>query len=147
MRKTHLWISLIVGLFVWGFYFTHVFQTVRAGDTDGLVWWFLGALGVIVAGEVVVGALIGWLFRKRTRTLDEGPTLTAALKAGHVALMVLVGLVLTAAGGLAICAAIGWSPDLSAARVQVIGANILLALVVLAELIRAGLTLALAPRR
>ncbi len=145
-RRTHLWISLIVGLAVWGAYFVHFLQQMRRGETGGLALWFLGALAVIVLAETVATGLIAWLVRRRTRTLDEGPTLQAALKASHVALMLLIGLVLTAAGGLALASLFGWSFDLSEARGQVIAANALLAMVVAAELLRAGLTLALMPR-
>lgn len=147
MRKIHLWISLIVGIGVWGAYFAHFVQGLRAGETGGLLWWFLGALVVTVVAETAATGLIAWLFRRRSRTLDDGPTLQAALKASHVALMLLVALVLVAAGALALAAAFGWSLNLSGARGQVIAANVLLAMVVIAELTRAGLTLALLPKR
>lgn len=146
-RRTHLWISLIVGLAVWGAYFTHFLQQIGRGETDGLVLWFLAALAVIVFAETVATGLIAWLFRRRARTLNEGPTLQAALKASHVALMLLILLALAAAAALAFAALFGWSLDLSDARGQVIAANALLAMVVAAELLRAGLTLALLPRR
>ena len=147
MRKVHLWISLIAGVLVWGAYFLHFARSLRAGDMDGLVWWFLGALVVTAAAESLATGLIAWLFRRRTRRLDEGPTLQAALKAGHVALMLLVTMVLISAAVLALGSAFGWSLDLAGARGQVIAANILLAMVVVAELVRAALTLALLPRR
>jgi hypothetical protein len=147
MRKTHLWISLLVGVAVWGVYFGHVIQSLRRGDTGDLALWFLGALAVILLIEAVAGVLIGWLFRKRSRTLGDGPTLTAALKASHIALMILIGLALVGAASLSVTALIGWTPDLSSARLQVAAANGLLALVVIAELSRAAFTLALLPRR
>ena len=146
-RHTHLWISLVVSLAVWGAYFGHFLQQMRRGETGGLALWFLGALALIVVAETVATSLIAWLFRRRARTLDEGPTLQAALKASHVALMLLIGLALTAAAGLAFASLFGWSLDLSGARGQVMAANALLAMVVVAELVRAGLTLALLPRR
>lgn len=146
-RKTHLWISLIVGVLVWGAYFGHVVQAFRRGDPGNLALWFLGALAAIVLVETVATGLIAWLFRRRARALDEGPTLQAALKASHLALMLLVALVLSAAAALAIASLFGWSPDLAAPRVQVLAANLLLAMVVVAELARAALTLALIPRR
>jgi len=147
MRKTHLWISLLVGVAVWGVYFGHVIQSLRRGDTGDLALWFLAALAVILLIEAVAGVLIGWLFRKRSRTLGDGPTLTAALKASHIALMILIGLALVGAASLSVTALIGWTPDLSSARLQVAAANGLLALVVIAELSRAAFTLALLPRR
>lgn len=146
-RHTHLWISLVVGLAVWGAYFGHFLQQMRRGDTSGLVFWFLGALVVIVLAETVAVSLISWLFRRRARVLDEGPTLQAALKASHVALMLLIVLILASAGLLASASLFSWSLDLSGARGQVIAANALLAMVVTAELLRTGLTLALLPRR
>ncbi|WP_332659114.1 hypothetical protein [Brevundimonas sp.] len=146
-RRTHLWISLVVGLAVWGAYFVHFLQLIRRGETGGLALWFLGALAVTVIAETVATGLIAWLFRRRSRELDEGPTLQAALKASHVALMLLIAMALAAAAGLAFASLFGWSFDLSGAKGQVIAANVLLAMVVMAELLRAALTLALIPRR
>lgn len=147
MRKLHLWISLIVGVFVWGVYFGHVVQTFRRGDAGNLALWFLAALALIIVAETIATSLIAWLFRRRTRELDEGPTLQAALKASHVALMILIVLALAVAAGLAVASLFGWTLDLSAPRAQVLAANALLAMVVVAELSRAALTLALLPRR
>lgn len=147
MRKIHLWISLVVGVVVWGVYFGHVVQAFRRGDPGNLALWFLAALAVIVLAETVATSLIAWLFRRRARTLDEGPTLQAALKASHVALMMLIALALIAAAGLALASLFGWTLDLSAPRAQVLAANALLAMVVIAELSRAAFTLALIPRR
>lgn len=146
-RKTHLWISLIVGVLVWGAYFTHLVQMTLRGEQGGLALWFLGALAVVVLAETVATALIAWLFRRRARVLDEGPTLQAALKASHVALMILVFLALASAAGLAIASLFGWTFDIGSARGQVLAANALLFMVVVAELSRAALTLALMPRR
>ena len=147
MRKTHLWISLLVGTVVWGVYFSHVVGSLRRGDTGDLALWFLGALALILAVEAAAGALIGRLFRRRSRVLDEGPSLTAALKASHIALMILIVLALAGAAGLALATLFGWTPDLSQTRLQVAAANVLLAMVVIAELARAAFTLALLPRR
>ena len=147
MRKIHLWISLVVGVLVWGAYFLHFIQGLRAGDLGGLVWWFVAALVIAALAEAAATGLIARLFRRRARVLDEGPTLQAALKAGHVALMLLVGLILLSALVLALSSVFGWTLNLSGARGQVIAANLLLAMVVVAELVRAGLTLALMPRR
>lgn len=146
-RKTHLWISLIVGVAVWGAYFGHFFQTMRRGDTGDLALWFLGALAVIVIAETVATGLIAWLFRRRARVLDEGPTLQAALKASHVALMLLIAMILILAGLLSLPTLFGWSLIGMSSDMPVVAANILLAMVVIAELVRAALTLALIPRR
>ncbi len=147
MRKIHLWISLVVGVLVWGAYFLHFAQGLRSGDLGGLIWWFLAALIAAVVAEGAATGLIARLLRRRTRALDDGPTLQAALKAGHVALMLLVGLILLSALVLALSSVFGWMLDLSGARGQVIAANLLLGMAVVAELVRAGLTLALTPRR
>ena len=146
MRKIHLWISLVVGVLVWGAYFAHFVQGLRDGDLSDLVWWFVAALIVAAVAEAAATGLIARLFRRRERALDDGPTLQAALKAGHGALMLLVGLVLLAAAVLAIAAGMGADLGLGAARGQAVLANALLAMVVTAELTRAGLTLALMPR-
>lgn len=61
--------------------------------------------------------------------------------------MLLIVMALTAAAILAFAALFGWTLDLSGARGQIIAANALLAMVVMAELLRAALTLALIPRR
>lgn len=147
MRKIHLWISLVVGVLVWGAYFLHFAQGLRSGDLGGLIWWFLAALIVAVVAEAAATGLIARLLQRRARALDDGPTLQAALKAGHVALMLLVGLILLSALVLALSSVFGWTLDLSGVRGQVIAANLLLGMAVVAELVRAGLTLALTPRR
>ena len=66
-RKTHLWISLVAGVAAWGAYFTHFFQALRNGDMGGLVYWFIGALAVVLVAETVVTGAVAWLFRKRAR--------------------------------------------------------------------------------
>lgn len=146
-RKTHLWISLVVGVLVWGAYFAHFAQMMWRGQSGGLALWFLAALAVTVVAEVLATGLIAWLFRRRTRVLDEGPTLDAALKASHIALMILIALALILATGLAVASLFGWSPDVAAGRAQVLAANVLLAMVVVAELSRAAFTLVLMPSR
>ncbi|HYC97129.1 hypothetical protein [Brevundimonas sp.] len=146
-RKTHLWISLIVGVVVWGGYFAHVIQSLRRGDTGGLAFWFLGALALVAGLEAVATGVITWLFRRRSRVLDEGPTLQAALQASHVALMLLIVMVLALAALLALPALFGWSLIGMSTDAPVIAANALLAMVVIAELVRAAFTLALIPRR
>lgn len=147
MRKIHLWISLVVGSAVWGAYFVHFVRAVRGDDLSGLVWWFLAALIGAVALEAGATSVVAGLFRRRARALDEGPALNAALKAGHLALMALIALLLTTAAALALGSHLGWSLDLSPARAQVMAANLLLGMVVLTELGRAALTLMLLPRR
>jgi hypothetical protein len=146
-RKVHLWISLIVGVVVWGGYFAHVIQTLRGGDTGGLALWFFGALALVVGLEAVATGVITWLFRRRARVLDDGPTLQAALQASHVALMLLIVMVLALAGLLALPALFGTNLIGMSSAVPVIAANVLLAMVVVTELVRAAFTLMLMPRR
>lgn len=146
-RRIHLWISLIVGAVVWGGYFLHFARMLKTGDLDGLVWWFMGALVAVVAIEAMATGLVAWLFRRRKRALDDGPALNAALKAGHVALMLLIVMNLGFAGLLAFAAAVNWTPDMVTAHGLVLAANLILAMAVIAEWVRAALTLALLPRR
>lgn len=151
-RRTHLWISLVVGVVVWGAYFAHFLTRMQNGTPGVLMIYFLAALAVTVLAELVATGLIAWLFRRRARILDDGPTLEAALKASHVALMTVIVLALVAAGALVIAAGFGWEPDFGSprtafARMATVAANALLAMVVIAELVRAAFTLALMPRR
>lgn len=151
-RRIHLWVSLVVGAVVWGVYFAHFLTQMRSGTPGVLIAYFLAALTATTLAEVVATGVIAWLFRRRARVLDDGPTLDAALKASHVALMTLIVLALLAAGALALAVGFGWQPDLGPprtafARMATMAANALLAMVVIAELVRAAFTLALMPRR
>lgn len=150
-RTVHLWVSLVVGVVVWGAYFAHFLQVVGDGFVGPMMVWFLGALIVAVLAEFVATGAITWLFRRRARVLDDGPTLDAALKASHVALMTMIALILAVAAALVLAAGFGWQPELPAEprfdRLAIIGANVLLAIVVITELLRAALTLALLPKR
>jgi hypothetical protein len=109
--------------------------------------WFVGALVVVIAAETVATGLIAWLLRRRARTLDDGPTLEAALKASHIALMLLIAMILFLAGLLSLPALFGVTLLALSQDAPVIAANVLLAMVVIAELVRAAFTLALMPRR
>ena len=146
-RRTHLWISLIVGVVVWGAYFAHFFRVGSGGDPRELAVWFIGALVIVVAAETAATGLIAWLFRRHARVLDDGPTLEAALKASHIALMLLIAMILIAAGLLSLPALFGMTLIGMSQNMPVLAANILLAMVVTAELTRAAFTLALMPRR
>ena len=146
-RRTHLWISLIVGVVVWGVYFAHFLRVGAGGSTRELALWFIGALVVVIAAETMATGLIAWLFRRRARVLDDGPTLEAALKASHIALMLLIALILILAGLLSLPALFGVTLIGMSQDMPVVAANVLLAMVVIAELVRAAFTLALMPRR
>lgn len=147
LRRSHLWISLVLGVLVWGAYFVHFALGLADGRVDGLAPWFLGALAVTVLGEALATGLIARLFGRRERALDDGPTLLAALKASHIALMLLIAQVLVAAAALAVAALFGRGLPIASPDGMVVAANVLLAMVVVAELARAGFTLALIPRR
>jgi len=64
-RRTHLWISLIVGVIVWGAYFAHFLTRMQTGTPGVLMLYFLAALAVTVLAELVATGLIAWLFRRR----------------------------------------------------------------------------------
>ncbi|NBB53161.1 hypothetical protein GVN24_33300 [Rhizobium sp. CRIBSB] len=145
-RRTHLWISLIVGVIVWGIYFAHFLRVGSGGDPRDLALWFIGALTMVVVAETMATGLIAWLFRRKARVLDDGPTLEAALKASHIALMLLIAMILIAAGILSLPALFGMTLIGMSQDMPIFAANALLAMVVIAELVRAAFTLALMPR-
>ena len=90
----------------------------------------------------------GWRTRRKARAASpSAANRQAALKASHMALMLLVVMILVLAAALSIPALVGWRLIGMSSDAPVIAANVLLAMVVIAELSRAGLTLALLPRR
>lgn len=156
LRERQLWISLIVGTAVWSLYGWRLVQLV--GRTEGSLALsaglaFLVALGAVVVTEAVGSAVVAWL-QRRQRPAQDAALTEAALIAGHVALMVLVGLIVLTLAGLWLFAL--WAErrleTMSMAfaltpRTLVIVANLLLACVVLAEGVRTVLTLMLVRRR
>jgi hypothetical protein len=155
-REKHLWISIFSSVIVWAVYFRELIQRVlNGGLEDGR---FAGAMGIGFAGAVFVVALIEvtltllatWTTPKAERgALDEGPTLDAALKASHVALMVLIALLFCVSAGAYFAGLLDDNLVGGAAAFSITGemmvvlANVLLACLILAELVRAGVTLML----
>lgn len=154
-REKHLWISLIASTGVWGVYFWSVGTRVArgelrvdgfAGDVGGL--FVICLIGVVVL-EVVLTLLATATTRKVDRTSRDERELGAALKGSHVALMALTTLVMMLALMVYLAGLIGGNlvegravhtTDVNA---MVLLANVLVACLVLAEAIRAGVTLAL----
>ena len=154
-REKHLWISIFATVIVWAIYFRELIDRVMNwGLEDGR---FSGAMGIGFAGAVFVLALIEvtltlfatWTTPKAERNTRDEREIHAALKASHIALMALIALVFCVAmaayfagliddnfvGGAAVFSVTG--------NLMVLFANVLLACVVLAELVRAGVTLML----
>lgn len=153
-REKHLWISLVAGLGVWGVYFWHLGQQVAAGRLEGeglavhMGWVFVLCLVAVVLLEGVLTFLASATTRKIDKTDREEREIQAALKASHVALMVLIGLVMSLA--LLVCLGGLIGGDLVEARrgvtdvnAMVLLANALVACLVVAEAVRAGVTLGL----
>lgn len=158
-RQKHLWISLIAGVGVWGFYFWRLISRVAGGglgeagfvrDTSLL---FVACLVLVVLIEVVLTVVATLTTPKRRRSTRDDREIDAAFKASHVALMGLIGLVCCVAVGIWLIGLVGG--DWLARRAAVVPernslmvlANILVACLVLAEMIRAGTTLVLLKTR
>lgn len=157
-REKHLWISIVATVGVWGFYYWRLVERILggglggpdlAGDMGGL---FVGCLIVSVIVEVVLTAIATWTTRKAEREAKDEREILASLKASHVALMALIALVVSLAG-------VAWFTswlqpafgvrrgfDITHGNAWVLLSNILLASVIVAEMIRAGLTLTLLRR-
>lgn len=154
-REKHLWISIVASVAVWGWYFGLLIRHVAAGRlvsdhfTGDVSLAFMGSLVVVVLIEVVLTLIATWTTPKSERDTRDEREILASLKASHVALMALIGLVfcLSAAAyfagllddnfvrGPAVFSVTG--------EMMVLFANVLLACLVLAELVRAGATLLL----
>lgn len=157
-REKHLWISIVATLGVWGVYYWRLIERIMDGalERPGLAaemgGLFAICLIVSVVVEIVLTAIATWTTRKAEREAKDEREILAALKASHVALMTLIALVVMLS-----CAAwfVSWLQpafgaergfDITRGNAWVILANILLASVIIAEMIRAGLTLALLRR-
>ncbi|MGZ9114200.1 MAG: hypothetical protein ACXW3K_06210 [Brevundimonas sp.] len=157
-REKHLWISIVASVGVWGFYYWRLIGRIMDGalgagdfanDMGGL---FVACLVVSVVVEVVLTAIATWTTRKAEREAKDEREMLASLKASHVALMALIFLVVTQAGAawftswLQPAFGVERGFDITQSNAWVVLANILLASVIIAEMIRAGLTLALLRR-
>lgn len=157
-REKHLWISIVVTVGVWGGYFWQLIQRVMGGDLGGpdlaedMGDRFISCLVVSVVVEIILTAIATWTTRKAEREAKDEREILASLKASHVALMALIALVISLSCGAWVVSwlqpALGVQRafDITHGNAWVLLSNVLLASVIVAEMIRAGLTLALLRR-
>lgn len=157
-REKHLWISIISTLGVWGFYYLRLFEAVAAGGLDSddfaevMGGLFIGCLVITVLIEIALTVIATITTSKAEREArDERETL-AALKASHVSLMFLIAAVICESGAAYFAGLIepsfGADPGfaMTSGNAMILMANILLGTVIVSEMIRHGLTLALLRR-
>jgi len=154
-REKHLWISIVASVGVWGWYFWFLIRHVMDGRlvndhfTGDVSLAFMGCLVLVVAIEAVLTIIATLTTPKHEQKTRDEREIHAALKASHVALMALIGLVFCVSMGAYFSGLIDDNLVGGAAVFRVDGnlmvlvANILLACLVIAELIRAGVTLML----
>lgn len=152
-RQKHLWITVVTTVGIWGFYFWSIGARILEADLRNdrlaisLSTLFIICLVAVVLVEIVLTLIATLTTRKVERQARDEREILAALKASHVALMVLIAMVFCIAAGAYFAGLIGtnlttpWQDRISDINVAVILANILLACLVVAELVRAGLTL------
>jgi len=156
LREKQLWGSLLAGLLVWGAYALRVVPILLDPDhahpsrDTGIA--FLIALVVFVLAEGALAGAMAWLQRRHRPAQDQALT-DAALVAGQVALIVLIGLVVLTLVGLWVFAvwienqyAVGIGATLLS-RAPMLLANLLLLEIIVAEGVRTVLTLLLVRRR
>ena len=153
-REKHLWITIFSTVMVWAIYFRELIDRVlKGGLSDDR---FVGAMGIGFAGAVFVVALIEvtltlfatWTTPKSERNTRDEREILASLKASHVALMALVALIFCVSAaawfaGLLDDNFVGAAAFSITGEMMVLLANVLLACLILAELVRAGVTLML----
>ena len=154
-REKHLWISIVASVGVWGWYFWFLIRHVMDGRlvndhfTGDVSLAFMGCLVLVVAIEAMLTIIATLTTPKHEQKTRDEREIHAALKASHVALMALIGLVFCVSMGAYFAGLIDDNLVGGAAVFRVDGnlmvlvANILLACLVIAELIRAGVTLML----
>jgi len=154
-REKHLWISIVASVGVWGWYFWFLIRHVMDGRlvndhfTSDVSLAFMGCLVLVVAIEAVLTIIATLTTPKHEQKTRDEREIHAALKASHVALMALIGLVFCVSMGAYFAGLVDDNLVGGAAVFRVDGnlmvlvANILLACLVIAELIRAGVTLML----
>jgi len=157
-REKHLWISILVAVGVWGFYYWRLIERIAGGGlgqpgfAEAMGGLFISCLFLSVAIEIVLTLIATFTTRKNEREAKDEREILASLKASHVALMALIALVVMQAGAAWLTSwlnpAFGAEPgfDITQSNAWVLLANILLFSVIVAEMIRAGLTLALLRR-
>lgn len=154
-REKHLWISLIAAVCVWGWYFWHLGSQVAAGSLTraDFAGHMGGVFAVCLVGVAVLEVVLTLIATATTSKIDktnrDEREIAAALKGSHVALMAMIALVMSLAVAVYFAGLIGgnlvegrsaYTTDVNA---MVLLANVLVACVVIAESIRAGVTLAL----
>ena len=150
-REKHLWITVLTTVVVWAVYFRELIVRVLDGGMADPRFPFVmgvafaGAIFVVSVIEVALTAIATLTTPKAERGMRDEREVHAALKASHVALMLLIVLVI----GLSVAAyftalaapTFGTHLDVTSGGVLVVVANVMVACVVIAELVRAGLTL------
>ena len=136
-REKHLWISIVASVGVWGWYFWFLIRHVMDGRlvndhfTSDVSLAFMGCLVLVVVIEAVLTIIATLTTPKHEQKTRDEREIHAALKASHVALMALIGLVFCVSmgayfagliddnlvGGAAVCAedCPGSMPDRAAA--------------------------------
>jgi hypothetical protein len=154
-REKHLWISIVASVAVWGWYFWFLIQHVAAGKlvsdqfTGDVSLAFMGSLVVVVLVEVALTLIATATTPKSERDARDEREMLASLKASHVALMALIGLIFCVSAGAWVAGLLDDNLVGGAAVFSITGemmvllANVLLACLVLAEMVRAGVTLML----
>lgn len=157
-REKHLWISILVTVVVWGSYFWRLVERVMGGGlgqhdlADDMSDRFISSLVISVVVEVVLTAIATWTTRKAEREAKDEREILASLKASHAALMALIALVICLSFGAWV---VSWLQpafgverglDITHVNAWVLLSNVLLGSVIVAEMIRACLTLALLRR-
>lgn len=156
LREKQLWASVLVGLLIWGGYALRIVPILLDLDhphpARSTALAFGAALVLFVVAEAALAGLMAW-FQRRHRPAQDQALTEAALVAGQVALVVLIGLVVLTLIGLWLFAvwienqyAVGIGATLLS-RAPMLLANLLLLEVILAEGVRTILTLLLVRRR
>lgn len=151
-REKHLWISIFSAIVVWSVYFRAlIVRLTDGGIADPRFGWimglgFAGAVFVVAVIEATLTAIATFMTPKAERKMRDEREMTAALKASHIAFMTLLALIFLAATAAWFGGVIG-DDILNRPAVRIDGngmvvmANILLACGIVAELVRAAVTL------
>ncbi len=152
-REKHLWITVFVTVIVWTVYFRELIDRVVHGGLDDprfamvMGLGFAGAVFVVAVVEVTLTAIATLTTPKAERGTRDEREVHAALKASHVSLMLLIMLVIALAVGAYFTAlaapTFGTHLKVTSSGVLVLLANVMIACIVMSELVRAGLTIAL----
>ncbi len=154
-REKHLWVSIVSSVAVWGWYFWFVASRLTAGwrtddhFTATLSMAFLGCLILVVLIEAALTFIATAITPRAERRMKDEREIHAALKASHIALMALIGLIFCVSAAAWLAGVVDDNMVGGRAVFSVNGnlmvalANVLLACLVLTELVRAGVTLML----